>query len=144
MKKGTENNSTTVAKRDVGEATILVADDDDVIRVLVRTLLEKSGYSVVEAVDGNEAVSKFREHGKHIDLLLFDVRMPGKDGKQAYDEVRQIRPDVKVLFVSGYGGDILLEYGVNEKDFEVIPKPFMPADLLLRIKTCLDRGFTGS
>lgn len=119
-------------------ASILVADDDDVIRGLVRTLLERAGYSVVEAVDGSEAVNKFRDHRKDIDLLLLDVRMPGKDGKQAYDEIRQIQPDVKVLFISGYGSEVLEKYGVSSKDFEVLTKPFAPADLIFHIKNSLE------
>lgn len=124
------------ANEDLKNTSILVADDDEVIRVLIRTLLEKSGFSVVEAVDGREAVDKFMEHPEKIGLLVFDVRMPEKDGKQAYDEIRQIRPDVKVLFISGYGNDVLRKYGVNE-DFQVLSKPFLPAELVSRIKTCL-------
>lgn len=120
--------------------SILIADDDDVIRVLLKTLLEKSGYAVLEAVDGSEAVSEFREHREEIDLLVFDVRMPRKDGKQAYDEIKQIRPDIKILFISGHGSDVLAKYGVRKEDFPVISKPFMPADLLSRVKNCLESG----
>ncbi len=114
-----------------------MADDDEVIRVLVRTLIEKAGYAVIEAADGLEAVSKFKEYPEEIDLLVFDVRMPGKDGKQAYDEIRQIRPDIKVLFISGYGNDVLRKHGISNEEFEILPKPFMPDDLIFRVKTCL-------
>lgn len=122
----------------IEDMSILVADDDEVIRSLVRTLLERSGYSVVEATDGLDAIAKFEERREDINLLVFDVRMPGKDGKQAYDEIRRIRPDVKVLFISGYGKEVLDKYGVDSKDFQVLSKPFMPADLVSRVKTCLE------
>jgi two-component system cell cycle sensor histidine kinase/response regulator CckA len=137
MQSEIEKTSSQEAEEEAGDTSILVADDDDVIRGLVTTLIEKSGYSVFEAADGSEAVDKFREHRDEIDLLVFDVRMPGKDGKQAYDEIRQIRPDIKVLFISGYGSDVLEKYGVNREDFQVISKPFMPGDLISHIKTCL-------
>jgi two-component system cell cycle sensor histidine kinase/response regulator CckA len=137
MERETEKTPLSRADQAGKEQSILVADDDDVIRILVTTLLEKAGYSVIKAVDGFEAVNKFMEHQEEIDLLVFDVRMPGKDGKQAYDEIRQIRPDIKVLFISGYGSDILKKHGIIKEEFEVLPKPFMPGDLISRIRTCL-------
>lgn len=140
MNSEIEKTSLSNPDKDAEDASILVADDDDVIRSLIRTLLEKAGYSVVEAVDGSEAVNKFRDHREEIDLLLLDVRMPVKDGKQAYEEIRQIRPDVKVLFISGYGSDVLEKYGVGGKDFEVVSKPFAPADLIFRIKHSLENS----
>ena len=124
--------------KDEKVARILVADDDDVIRGLVRTLLERAGYSVIEAVDGAEAVKKFSEFREGIDMLVLDVRMPGKDGRQAYDEIRHIRPDIKVLFISGYEKDVLAKYGVNDEAYHVMPKPFMPADLIAGIRECLE------
>ncbi len=134
-----ETEKTPLSKVHPGgrKPSILMADDDEVIRVLVRSLIEKAGYSVIEAADGLEAVCKFKEHLEDIDLLVFDVRMPGKDGKQAYDEIRQIRPDIKVLFISGYGNDVLGKYGISNEEFPVLSKPFMPGDLILRVKACL-------
>jgi CheY-like chemotaxis protein len=134
-----ETEKTPLSKVHPGgrKPSILMADDDEVIRVLVRSLIERAGYSVIEAADGLEAVNKFKERPEEIDLLVFDVRMPGKDGKQAYDEIRQIRPDIKVLFISGYGDDVLGKYGISSEEFPVLPKPFMPGDLIFRVKTCL-------
>jgi DNA-binding response OmpR family regulator len=137
MEKETEKTPLSGALPGGKELSILVADDDDVIRILVTTLIEKAGYSVINAVDGFEAVNKFMEHREEIGLLVFDVRMPGKDGKQAYDEIRQIRPDMKVLFISGYGSDVLKKHGISNEEFEVLPKPFTPGDLISRVKTCL-------
>lgn len=135
-----EDKKTFSSKPNEGEkiARILVADDDDVIRILVRTLLERAGHSVIEAVDGAEAVNKFSEFRERIDMLVLDVRMPGKDGRQAYDEIRHIRPDIKVLFISGYGKEVLAKYGVNDEEYQVMSKPFMPADLIAGVRECLE------
>ena len=81
-----------------GKETILVAEDDDEVRRLTKNVLEEFGYTVVEATDGEDAISKFLKHKRKVDLVMLDVVMPRKNGKEVYQYVRKIRPDVKALF----------------------------------------------
>ncbi|MGO9691400.1 MAG: PAS domain S-box protein [Syntrophobacteraceae bacterium] len=85
-----------------GTETILLAEDDENVRKLTRTVLEDFGYKVITAFDGQDAVIKYKENKDKIQLLLFDIIMPKTTGKEAYDEIKAITPEVKVLFVSGY------------------------------------------
>jgi PAS domain S-box-containing protein len=121
-----------------GTETILLAEDDETVRGLVRILLEKQGYSVIEAADGADAVKRFMENRESIDLLLFDLIMPRMNGKEAYDEIRQWRPGLKVIFVSGYAPDIVREKMCFEPGIVMISKPIMSGPLLQKIRTLLD------
>jgi CheY-like chemotaxis protein len=119
--------------------TILFAEDEGELRKLTRQMLEDAGYKVIEAVDGADAVNKFTEN-KDIDLLLFDVIMPKMGGKEAYDKIRKIHPDIKVLFISGYPADFIGKYGVVEQGLNFISKPVSPTMLLKRIVEALGNG----
>ncbi len=121
-----------------GTETILLAEDDDVVRTLMGTVLRRFGYSVIEATDGEEAVKHFSDH-ENIDLVLLDSVMPKKNGRQVYDEISAKRPDVKVLFTSGYTRDVVLEKGIEEHRFNFIPKPVSPELLLKTVRKVLDR-----
>src|SRR5208337_704780 len=85
-----------------GTETILVVEDDHDVRKLVTEILKSHGYAAMEAVDGDDAVRVYREHKEHIDLVILDVVMPGKSGKEALDEITRLDPQVKAIFVSGY------------------------------------------
>jgi two-component system cell cycle sensor histidine kinase/response regulator CckA len=100
---------------------------------------EGAGYRVLQADDGQDAIAKFLEHQETIDLLVFDVIMPKRDGKSAYEEIRKLRPDMKVLFMSGYTKDIVITKGVLEDEVFFLAKPFKPQELLLLIREILDR-----
>ncbi len=120
-----------------GTETVLLAEDDAMVRDLTKTVLQEFGYHVIEAGDGEEAVSKFREHAEGISLLLLDVMMPRKDGKEAYEEIRKIRPDVRYLFMSGYAESVVRQKGVlAEKNF--VLKPVSPGELLKKVREALD------
>ncbi|MFW8601616.1 response regulator [Desulfobacterota bacterium M19] len=121
-----------------GTETILLAEDDPEARKLLTMVLEESGYRVIAAVDGEDAIRKFSEYGDDIDLLLFDVVMPGKSGKEACNFIRQIRPTVKVLFMSGYTADIIIDKGLAQDDFNFIAKPVSPRELRLKIRDVLN------
>lgn len=95
-----------------GVETVLVAEDDTEARKLTREVLDGAGYKVIEAVNGEDAINKFMENKDKIQLLLFDLIMPKKNGREAYEEIRKIRPDIRVLFTSGYPADIIHEKGV--------------------------------
>jgi CheY-like chemotaxis protein len=122
-----------------GNETVLVAEDDDIIRSLVRSVLKEFGYQVIEAKDGEEAVRIFREDRGRIDLLLFDVIMPKKNGRAALDEIRAMDPRAKVLFMSGYSGDMISKEGILEKGMSFVPKPVSPSTLLRKVREVLDR-----
>ncbi|HEY6010760.1 MAG TPA: ATP-binding protein, partial [Nitrospirota bacterium] len=121
-----------------GTETILVAEDDDIIRSLTRSVLKEFGYTVIEAKDGEDAVRLYQENRERIGLLLFDVIMPRKNGKAAFDEIRKTS-DVKVLFISGYSADIISSEGILEKGLSFISKPVSPKELLQKVREVLDR-----
>src|SRR5574341_1533635 len=117
-----------------GRATILVAEDDDSVRNLTRSVLEGFGYSVITAVDGDDALAKFSEHRDRIDLLLLDIIMPKKNGNKVYEEIRRLRPDIKALFTSGYTAEVIREKGIVDGPLNFISKPVSPRDLLRKVK----------
>jgi CheY-like chemotaxis protein len=129
----------SAAKLTGGTETILVAEDDEIIRNLTRSVLTEFGYEVIEAMDGEEALRIFGENRDRIDLLLLDVIMPRKNGKAAYEEMRRIKPGIKALFMSGYSADMISKEGILEKDLRFISKPVSPTELLMKVREVLDR-----
>lgn len=120
--------------------TILVADDNEMVRRLARQILESAGYSVVVAVDGEDAVRRSREHPGKIDLLLLDVVMPALGGPGALDQIRQTRPDVPVLFSSGMGENEADTSSIVKQGMRLIPKPYRVEELLQAVRDAiLDR-----
>jgi PAS domain S-box-containing protein len=122
-----------------GSEMVLVAEDDLSLRLLAKTLLEEHGYRVIEAEDGEEAVRKFKENQEQVKLLLFDIIMPRLDGRKAYEEIRRLRPNIKVLFASGYTEDLLSIKDILDQDLDFIQKPMRPHELLMKVRTVLDR-----
>jgi CheY-like chemotaxis protein len=121
-----------------GEETILVAEDSGEVRHLIRSILEEYGYTIIEAIDGKDAVDIFKKQ-KHIDLLILDSVMPRKNGREAYDEIHTIDPHVKVLFTSGYTRDFILDKGIEDKRFDFISKPLSPKGLLEKVREVLNK-----
>ncbi len=122
-----------------GTETILIAEDNEEVRVLMKSILEEYGYRVIEAVDGEEAVNKFIDNKDRIQLVVADVIMPKKSGREAVDEIRKTNPDVKVLFASGYTADAIDKKGILEDGVDFISKPVAPHDLLVKIREVLDK-----
>jgi len=120
-----------------GNETILIAEDSTSVRGLIKALLTEHGYTVIEAVDGEDAIRRFTEVEK-IDLVILDTVMPKKNGREAYDEIIRLKPDSKALFMSGYTRDIILNKGVEEGKFEFIQKPASPYVLLKKVRQMLD------
>ncbi len=118
--------------------TILLAEDDRFVRMLTKHILMKYGYLVVEAVDGEDAVDKFRKNLEIVDLLLLDVIMPKKNGKQVYDDARRIKPDIKAVFMSGHPYDVIDRQGFVAEDIFLISKPLTPGELLVTVRNALD------
>jgi PAS domain S-box-containing protein len=123
-----------------GTETILVAEDDPTARDIMKKTLIKSGYSVIEAVDGEDAVEKFIKKRNAIDLLILDVVMPKKNGKQVHEAVQAAKEDIKVVFTSGYTRDVVVDKGVCEDVVDFLPKPVSPRDLLTKVREVLDRN----
>ena len=122
-----------------GELVMLV-EDDDMIRSLTRQMLEHTGYRVLEARDGEDALEVFMPHADEVQLLVLDVVMPRMDGRQLYDNISELRPGVPVLFCSSYSADILESEYMLQVGAELLPKPFRAADLLAKVREVLDRG----
>jgi two-component system, cell cycle sensor histidine kinase and response regulator CckA len=121
-----------------GTETVLVAEDDEITRKLSSTVLAHYGYTVIEAVDGEDALRKFRENKETIQLLLFDLIMPKMNGKEAYDEILKIKPDIKVIFASGYAPDIVRQKVSLENGAHLIYKPVSPFEVLRKVRNVLD------
>jgi len=121
-----------------GTETVLLAEDEGNLRKLSAGLLEEFGYTVIDAVDGEEAVTKFMENKDTIQLLLFDLIMPKMNGKEASDEIRKIKPGMKVLFASGYDPDLLQQKTLLEEGVHLVYKPISPMDLLRKVRSVLD------
>jgi PAS domain S-box-containing protein len=122
-----------------GTETILIAEDDDDLRRLNRELFEECGYGVIEAANGQEALELYKENQGTIDLLLFDVVMPKMNGREAFEEIRTLRPDMRVLFTSGYTSDILSSSHGIGTEFDCIAKPQPPEELMAKVRDILDR-----
>ena len=123
-----------------GTETVLLAEDDETVRNLTRHVLEGSGYRVLEAADGEAAVRKFFNNRELIDLLVFDIIMPKKNGKEAYLEIKKIRPDIKALFMSGYTTEPVSRKGILETGLDFVLKPISPSDFLKKVREVLDRN----
>lgn len=122
-----------------GTETILLAEDESALREYAKDVLEHHGYKVITAENGEDAVEKYKTYSNSIDLLILDVIMPKKNGKEAYDEVKRQRPDMKALFMSGYTANIIHSKGVLDVGLELIAKPFTPSSLLKKVRGVLDK-----
>ena len=109
------------AKR--SDQTVLVVDDEPTVRMMITEAPTELAFDQVEAFDGNSALAILR-NGQQIDLLITDVGLPGMNGRQLADLVRQLRSGLKVLFVTGYAGNAVLERSVFGADVELLAEPF--------------------
>ncbi len=121
-----------------GDETILVVEDDEAIRCLARRILTTAGYRVVDAPEGAEALALCQEHPGPIDLLLTDVVMPKMSGKVVADEVLRLRPQLKVLFMSGYTDNAIAHHGRLDPGTHFIAKPFSGMELARKVRSVLD------
>ncbi|MBT3193585.1 MAG: response regulator [Verrucomicrobia bacterium] len=123
-----------------GSETILVAEDDDSLRKLARTVLTRAGYTVITAADGEKALEAFESCPGAIDLLLLDVVMPKMGGREVYDHVRKQGHDVAILFASGYSENAIHTGFVLEVGLKLIRKPYNSLELLQRVRGALDEA----
>ncbi len=116
---------------------VLLVEDEDMVRQLTRSILEKSGYVVLEARDGREGLSVCETHPGPIHLLFSDVVMPELGGRELAERAATMRPDMKVLFMSGHTQDVLLREGIKQGT-PFLPKPFTTVDLARKVREVLD------
>ena len=139
LPKPGEEHSAVIDAPTGGSEAILLAEDDGTVRGLIRGILEDAGYTIFEASDGEDAVRLYRENPERIRLLVLDVVMPRKNGKDVYDEIRRARPDIKALFISGYTADIIHKKGILDATLDFMLKPLSGDELLRKVRELLDR-----
>ena len=123
-----------------GTETILLVEDQQEVRAIAKTMLSRHGYNVIEADSGVSALELVKSHASDIDMLLTDVIMPVLGGQELARQVLSLRPDVRVLFASGYTDDVLVQQGVLQPGAEWIQKPFSKDALLQKVRAILDGG----
>ena len=123
---------------DKGLGTILVAEDDPATLSVLEAFLKMAGYTVITAIDGQDAVEKFAARRGEIDLVISDVIMPRKSGKAASDEIRGMSDTVKFIFVSGHSDHVIEREGYFDTDTEIVIKPILPFELLKKMRDILE------
>lgn len=121
-----------------GSETILYVEDEDMIRELAFEILKKSGYNVILARDGVEALDVLRKPDRSIDLLISDVLMPKMSGPELAEAALELRPDLRMFFVSGYSDEFLAGRAEITRGMPTLPKPFRAGELLSLVRSCLD------
>jgi two-component system, cell cycle sensor histidine kinase and response regulator CckA len=119
--------------------TILLAEDNENMRRLTKGVLERTGYTVIEAIDGEDAVRQFLLNKDIIDFLILDAVMPRKNGKEVYNEIKKIKLHIKALFTSGYTKDIIINKGIYDPSYSFLSKPLSPNELLQKVRELLDQ-----
>jgi CheY-like chemotaxis protein len=122
-----------------GTETVLLVEDSEAVRAVARQVLERQGYTVLEAPRGDVALALAAAHDGPIHLLLTDVVMPGLSGRQVADQLTELRPDMQVLYASGYTDDAVVRHGVLEAGIAYLQKPFTTATLTRKVRETLDR-----
>ena len=120
-----------------GKETVLVVEDQPEVRGYAAAALRAYGYQVIEAANAAEALLVWEREGERIALILTDVVMPSLSGRELADRLKERRPGIKVLFMSGYTDDTIVHHGVLEKDAEFIQKPFSPGQLAIKVREVL-------
>ena len=118
--------------------TILLVEDSDVVRELTRNVLDINGYAILEASSPEDAIRLCESHGGEIHLLLTDVVMPGMSGRDLSNRLQRVRPGMKVLYMSGYTDEAIVEHGILDAGIHFIPKPFSPASMAQKILEVLN------
>jgi len=121
-----------------GTEMLLLIEDDEVVRKVTKTMLEGLGYEVLEAAKGEQALELFRKNKEQVQLVISDMIMPGLTARDVHKELQNIRPDIKVLFISGYTADVLERKGIEKEKTHFISKPLRPDALSKKIRDVLE------
>ena len=127
-----------------GSNTILLVEDEDAVRLFSARALRSKGYTVIEAINGEEALEYMRTHTEAIDLVISDVVMPNMDGPTFVNEMSQYRENQKVLFISGYAEDTFYDRLSDDSQIHFLPKPFTLIDLATKVKELLSEDSDGA
>jgi len=138
-RRATEVDREIPAKTRGGNETILIAEDDQMVRGLMQTILERAGYTTLTAENGEAAIETIKTRKDEIDMAILDVVMPKKSGKAVFDHIQQIKPSMAVLFASGYSENAIHTNFILETGLELIQKPFASGQLLHKTRELLDR-----
>ncbi len=119
--------------------TIMVVEDDLATRTVIKRILQDRGYTILDAKDGIEALHIFKNYEKSIHLILTDVIMPGLSGRELYEQIRSFNSKARVLFISGYTDDAIVQHGVLENGIAFLQKPISPIDIIRKVREVLDQ-----
>jgi CheY-like chemotaxis protein len=122
-----------------GSETILIIEDEDIVRNLAIRGLTDHGYTVVEARNGAEALTYLKQHSGSVDLVISDVVMPEMGGRELGQHLALVDPELPVLYMSGYTGDDVVQRGLLDPGAPFQQKPFTPATLASKVRTMLDQ-----
>jgi signal transduction histidine kinase/CheY-like chemotaxis protein len=122
-----------------GTETVLLVEDDDSLRKLARTVLKQRGYKVLEAENGEDALSVSEAHDGPIALMITDVVMPKMSGKETVERLQPLYPQMKVIYMSGYTDNAIVHHGVLAPGLNFLEKPFSPEDLARKVREVLDK-----
>jgi len=121
-----------------GTETILLVEDQDDVRQVAKQILSRYGYHVIEASNAGEAWLSSERHPRTIHLLLTDVVMPQMSGRELAERLRQARPELKVLYMSGYTENAVVPHGILDSGMAYLQKPILPESLTRRVREVLD------
>jgi two-component system cell cycle sensor histidine kinase/response regulator CckA len=123
--------------KDARSGTILLVEDSEIVRDVIAYMLENAGLTVLQASGGEEALALLRRGDAPIDLLLTDIVMPGMSGVELADRLEQERPDMRILFMTGYAEEVVVNGGIFGKHRECIGKPFTQEQITKRVRNIL-------
>jgi PAS domain S-box-containing protein len=129
---------TTQAELPQGREMVLLTEDEEQVRQMIRTILEMGGYRVLEAASGEEAIAIYKQHEGQIDLVMTDVVMPKMSGRELAQSLEIFHPGIKVLYMSGYTDDAIVRHGLLDQEIAFLQKPFTPDALMRKVREVLD------
>jgi CheY-like chemotaxis protein len=136
----TELEDATETEAIGGSETVLIVEDEALVRDVTRAMLTRRGYRVLVAKDGEHALAVAANHMGVIDLLLTDVIMPRANGRRVAEQLRMMRPELRVVYMSGYTEDAIVHHGVLEAGIVLLEKPFTEQSLARTVREVLDDG----
>jgi CheY-like chemotaxis protein len=134
----TKKSSPVLVKMPKGTETVLLVEDEDGVRALSKVVLQSGGYTVLEARNGQEAIWVAQEHPEPIHILVTDMVMPRMSGRQLVDLLAPTRPQMRILFMSGYTDEVVLRHGLLDAGVAFLEKPFSPINLARKVREVLD------